>query len=83
MKKVLFVCLGNICRSPAAEAIMKSKLWQLGKERELWWILLERMEDMQVLCPMNVCGNGLDVEVMLWIAVHVFFILQLIFQSLI
>ena len=24
MKKVLFICLGNICRSPAAEAIMKS-----------------------------------------------------------
>ena len=23
-KKVLFVCLGNICRSPAAEGIMKS-----------------------------------------------------------
>ncbi len=30
----MFVCLGNICRSPAAEAIMKSKLRQLGKERE-------------------------------------------------
>ena len=24
MKKILFVCLGNICRSPAAEAIMQS-----------------------------------------------------------
>ena len=24
MKKLLFVCLGNICRSPAAEAVMKS-----------------------------------------------------------
>jgi protein-tyrosine phosphatase len=24
MKKVLFICLGNICRSPAAEGILKS-----------------------------------------------------------
>ena len=26
MKSVLFVCLGNICRSPAAEGILKKKL---------------------------------------------------------
>lgn len=26
MKSILFVCLGNICRSPAAETIMKAKL---------------------------------------------------------
>ena len=25
-KRILFVCMGNICRSPAAEAIMKSKI---------------------------------------------------------
>ena len=31
VKKILFVCLGNICRSPAAEGIFKQKI----KEREL------------------------------------------------
>lgn len=31
MKSVLFVCLGNICRSPSAEAVMKA----LVKERGL------------------------------------------------
>ena len=31
VKKILFVCLGNICRSPAAEGIFKKKT----KDREL------------------------------------------------
>ena len=26
VKKILFVCLGNICRSPSAEAVMRAKL---------------------------------------------------------
>ena len=31
VKKILFVCLGNICRSPAAEGVFKQKI----KERHL------------------------------------------------
>lgn len=34
MKKILFVCLGNICRSPAAEAVMKAKVKEAGLENE-------------------------------------------------
>ncbi len=33
--KILFVCLGNICRSPLAEGILKSKAEELGLD---WWI---------------------------------------------
>lgn len=32
--KILFVCLGNICRSAAAEAIMKHYVEKLGKQNE-------------------------------------------------
>lgn len=32
MKKILMVCLGNICRSPVAEGILKHKLEQHGIE---------------------------------------------------
>ena len=31
VKKILFICLGNICRSPAAEGVFKKKI----KERDL------------------------------------------------
>lgn len=31
--RVLFVCLGNICRSPTAEAVMRRKLQDRGLER--------------------------------------------------
>ena len=33
-RKIMFVCLGNICRSPMAELLMKDMLKKLGKENE-------------------------------------------------
>lgn len=35
-QKLLFVCLGNICRSPAAEAVMKGKLKMAGKDNQVF-----------------------------------------------
>ena len=34
-QKILFVCLGNICRSPAAEEIMRRKIAEAGLEDRL------------------------------------------------
>ena len=36
MIKICFVCLGNICRSPMAEFIMKDKVKRLGLENEYY-----------------------------------------------
>ena len=36
MIKICFVCLGNICRSPMAEYIMKDKIKKLGLENEIY-----------------------------------------------
>ena len=34
MKRILFVCLGNICRSSSAEGVMKHLIEQAGREDE-------------------------------------------------
>ena len=35
MKRILFVCLGNICRSSSAEEIMRTYIKQAGLEKEI------------------------------------------------
>ena len=36
MKKILFVCLGNICRSPMAEFILKDMAAKAGKSKDFF-----------------------------------------------
>jgi len=36
-KKILFVCLGNICRSPAAEGIFAAFVQQRSLEHKYGW----------------------------------------------
>ena len=36
MERILFVCLGNICRSPAAEEVMRKLVSDAGLEHEFF-----------------------------------------------
>lgn len=36
MKKIVFVCLGNICRSPMAEFVMKDLVKKANLEKEFF-----------------------------------------------
>lgn len=37
MKKIVFVCLGNICRSPMAEFVMKDLVKKANLEKEFFY----------------------------------------------
>jgi len=36
MKRIMFVCLGNICRSPMAEFVFKDMVKKKGLEKEFF-----------------------------------------------
>ena len=36
MKRILFVCHGNICRSPMAEFVMKDLVAKAGREKDFY-----------------------------------------------
>ena len=53
-QRILFVCLGNICRSSSAEEIMRTLVRRAGREKE--FEIDSAAVSMKENCPMNVCG---------------------------
>lgn len=53
--RILFVCLGNICRSPAAEGVMRSLVEERGQADRFEIDPRVYMADMPENCPTAVC----------------------------
>ena len=55
MIKVLFVCLGNICRSPMAEFIFKDMIYKKGLSNEfvIKNLLQQVMKKLETICIME------------------------------
>ena len=49
MLKVLFVCHGNICRSPMAEFLFKRMVEEKGVEKNLQQLLLKKSEILYIM----------------------------------
>ena len=43
MKKIVFICTGNVCRSPMAEHYMQGKIKELKKMKNILLILVVYM----------------------------------------
>ncbi|MEA3328921.1 MAG: L-threonylcarbamoyladenylate synthase [Candidatus Omnitrophota bacterium] len=57
-KKIIFVCTGNICRSPMAEGLLRNKIKQLGKNK------LIEIISVGVSAPLGMQASRNAVEVM-------------------
>lgn len=57
--RVLFVCLGNICRSPAAEGVLRAKARERGLEDRLEVDSAGRTAAMRGSCPIRGCARRL------------------------
>ncbi len=65
-RRLLFICLGNICRSPTAEALCRQRLEQLGMADQFEVSsagIIARGNDVATLEAIQVAGNhGVDVR---------------------
>ena len=59
-KKILFVCLGNICRSSSAEGVMKHLIEQAGREDEF---VIDSAGILSYHCPIAECVPTLHAAV--------------------
>ena len=55
-KRLLFVCLGNICRSPAAEGVMKKMVHDAGLDDAFDIDSAGIATGTSDNCPMHVCA---------------------------
>lgn len=62
MKKILFICHGNICRSPMAEFVMKKLVWERG--------LADRFTIASAATSTEEIGNGVYPPVRRLLAQH-------------
>ena len=54
MKSILFVCLGNICRSSLAEGVAKKRAKALGLEIKIESAGLSRFHNGEAPCPLSI-----------------------------
>ena len=54
MKSVIFVCLGNICRSSLAEGVAKKRVEALGLEIKVASAGLSRFHNGEAPCPLSI-----------------------------
>ena len=63
MKRILFVCLGNICRSSSAEEVMRTLIKEKGLEHEIEVDSAGILSYHKGNCPTAVCGCTLPAAV--------------------
>jgi protein-tyrosine phosphatase len=65
MKKIIFVCLGNICRSPLAEGVAKSRAKVLGVEIQIDSAGLSKYHNGEAPCMVSqrlAKAHGIDIS---------------------
>jgi len=65
MKSVIFVCLGNICRSSLAEGVAKSRAKVMGLDIKIESAGLSRYHNGEAPCPLSVAlakRHGIDIS---------------------